>query len=161
VLKKCQGRFTRQPAAWTVYLWLRAFWFIKSRARELTIFSSSKSTVATPPLRQLCSDARRALCNRVPMRRRRRQDILEPYHPREFDGGQQRTDHAEQPPKARRTGDTDDPRSSRATTVNGGRSRGACRRREKHRGPIINTGKQRKAAPNGGNCTAKPEMTTS
>jgi hypothetical protein len=72
------------PAAWTDYFWLRALWFTMSRARELTIFSSSKSIVATPHLRQLCSDARRALCNRVLMRRRRRQDILEPYRPLEF-----------------------------------------------------------------------------
>ena len=146
-----------------VIVWLRALWFIMSRARELMHFSSSRCNRRDTAFKATCSDARRALCNRALMRRRRRKDILEPYHPREFDGDHQRNDHAEQPPKARRTGHIVDPRSSRATTGKrrmpheslstlSGTSMADCRRWKAKESRI-----QRRRWRN----AAKPEMTTS
>jgi hypothetical protein len=63
ILVLSKRRFTRQLTAWIELFLFGAFWFIMSRARELTIFPSSMPTVATSRY----SHARRALRNRVLM----------------------------------------------------------------------------------------------
>jgi hypothetical protein len=46
-----------------------------------------------------------------------------------------------------------------AELPNGGRATGDCRRHQDHRGPFVDTGRQRTPAPFRGDGTAKSEMT--
>jgi len=57
----------------------------------------------------------------VPIRSHQQQDMLEQNRYAGFGWKHPRNEHAEQPPKTRRAGDTNDPRSARVATGNGGR----------------------------------------